>query len=546
MDAMFAGANVLPSSVLNEFISSFDTRNTTNFSNMFSNCRSLTSFDNPFNLASAQDISNMFSNSGMVSFIAKNLNLLDNTYREVNANNMFRSCSAMVNFDSTDADFTNIVNSQYMFAECTNLEAITLPKISKYSPLSGTVTTLRGYMFSGCSKLVTVDLSNFYALNLNEFIRMNYMFQNCHSLKIVIFSTQFINRIVDVTALFMNCTSLEEFSGYFSANANVSMNNMFSGCTSLKKAEITSRYVESRNNMFLNCTNLEEVSFSTSFASVSAVNTASMFSGCQSLTKVSMGGNSMTNVTDMSNMFLNCLSLVDVDMSSWTVTPRTLTNMFSGCVQLEELDFMNWNTNNVTAANNMFADCVRLKKLHLGPNFRFWNTGVALPSIDTTSSVFSGGWIGENAELRFDSSVDFVTSYSGQSDTYIWEEAEPWIEVILPVSMMFYGEPLDGFLQSINSPEYSFTNLSSVPITLSIDSIQNGRDLDRLFLLHLHGEPYLYDIDLIIGGNIITVTAFDALTLNSGESEILTFSGDARAQSSESNPYFEIIFKLSI
>ncbi|MBO0452975.1 hypothetical protein [Candidatus Enterococcus murrayae] len=136
--------------------------------------------------------------------------------------------------------------------------------------------------------------------------------------------------------------------------------------------------------------------------------------------------------------------------------------------------------------------------------------------------------------------------YEVEVDFSVVASDEDWIEVTIPLEMMFYGTSnIESGIQSIASPEYSFTNHSTVPVKLSIDSIQNETNINRLLLLHLHGEPIIYDIDIIVAGRVINNTAFDILMLGVDETERIGFTGDAFFFREEINPYFEIVFKVT-
>lgn len=71
-------------------------------------------------------------------------------------------------------------------------------------------------------------------------------------------------------------------------------------------------------------------------------------------------------VTDMSQMFLNCRSLKELDLSSFTTSQvKDMSRMFDGCSDLRTLDISNFNTSQVTNMNGMFAGCETLEKLDL-------------------------------------------------------------------------------------------------------------------------------------------------------------------------------------
>lgn len=124
---------------------------------------------------------------------------------------------------------------------------------------------------------------------------------------------------------------------------------------------------------------------------------------------------------------------------------------------------------------------------------------------------------------------------------------DDWIEVTIPLKAMFYGvSGIQSGIQEIESPKYAFTNHSSVPITMNIESVQNETTINRLLLLHLHGEPIPYDVDLIVAGRVLSVASLnDVFRIGMEETEEIEFTGEAFFFTEEANPYFEIVFKVT-
>ena len=68
----------------------------------------------------------------------------------------------------------------------------------------------------------------------------------------------------------------------------------------------------------------------------------------------------VSNVTDMSCMFINCEELKSVgDISKWDVlNVKSMRSMFFNCKELESVvDISNWNVSNVIDMTAMFAKC---------------------------------------------------------------------------------------------------------------------------------------------------------------------------------------------
>ena len=79
-------------------------------------------------------------------------------------------------------------------------------------------------------------------------------------------------------------------------------------------------------------------------------------------------------ITDMSDMFSNCKSLISLpDVSEWNTSNVTnMNHMFSNCSSLISLpDISKWNTSNVNDMSLMFSNCKSLISL---PDISKWNT----------------------------------------------------------------------------------------------------------------------------------------------------------------------------
>ena len=80
------------------------------------------------------------------------------------------------------------------------------------------------------------------------------------------------------------------------------------------------------------------------------------------------------NITDMSDMFRDCVSLISLyDISKWDTSKITnMRSLFRGCISLFDLrDISKWNTRNVTDMSYMFFNCFSLSSL---PDISKWNT----------------------------------------------------------------------------------------------------------------------------------------------------------------------------
>ena len=231
-------------------------------------------------------------------------------------------------FDPSFANDTTLISTSYWFYGCNNL---TLIEGIQY--LHTENVTNMGYMFTGCSNLNSLDVSNFNTQNVKSF---SFTFYNCSML-----------------------TNLDVKS--FNTQNVVNMTQMFAGCSRL--------------------TSLELGNFNTS----NVTSMAAMFSKCSELTNLDVSSFNTQKVTSMSSMFLGCSGLTKLDVSEFnTNNVSEMIDMFAGCSGLVSLDLSSFNTERVTSMSEMFFNCSNLTTIYVGSG---WTT---TSLIDGTFAMFLG------------------------------------------------------------------------------------------------------------------------------------------------------------
>lgn len=175
-----------------------------------------------------------------------------NTSNVTNMSSMFSGCSKLTSLDLTKFNTENVQNNYSMFKDCSSLTSLTLGNFSV-----GFSTNLSA-MFQGCSALTSVDLSKFNTANV---IDMQYMFDGCKSLA-----------SLDVSM--------------FDTGNVLNMCNMFSGCSSLKELDLmnfSTSNVQTMDNMFAGNSSLVWIFADSKFSTASCTRGNGMFNGCESL-----------------------------------------------------------------------------------------------------------------------------------------------------------------------------------------------------------------------------------------------------------------------
>ena len=207
-----------------------------------------------------------------------------------------------------------------------------LTEIENISCLNTSEMTDMGYMFTGCSSLLSLDLSNFNTAKVTD---MYMMFYDCRKLQSLDLSSFNTAKVTDMRKMFYMCTQLQ----------------------SLNLSSFNTAMVNSMAFMFYTCSKLQSLDLSN-------FNTA--------------------KVTDMESMFSYCYSLQSLDLSSFnTANVESMTNMFYKCSMLLSLDLSNFNTAKVTDMRKMFYTCSKLQSIIISKDF-------TTKSVKYTTEMFSG------------------------------------------------------------------------------------------------------------------------------------------------------------
>ena len=209
-------------------------------------------------------------------------------------------------FDKSFSTYTP--TSLYRFFEgLTKLETIT-----GLEYLNTAKVTDMHYMFGDCSKLPSLDVTNFNTAKVTD---MSYMFKGCSaltSLDVTKFDTR---NVTNMEGMFSSCSKLTSLDVTNFNTVNVkNMMKMFAGCKALTSLDVTnfnSENVTNMNRMFYKCSKLTSLDVS-NFNTKKVTNMSFMFSYCSTLTTIYVNDKFVIDkVTNGSYMFDNCTNLKD-------------------------------------------------------------------------------------------------------------------------------------------------------------------------------------------------------------------------------------------
>lgn len=181
-------------------------------------------------------------------------------------------------FDKSFSTYTPTSLSEF-FCGLTKLETIT-----GLEYLNTAKVTDMSYMFSSCSRLTSLDITNFNTANVTD---MSYMFNSCTkltSLDVTNFNTA---KVKNMIRMFSNCQALTSLNvTNFNTEKIPDMSYMFSQCKQLTSLDVTN------------------------FNTVNVTNMSYMFASCRALTTIYVSDKFVTDkVTKGSYMFNSCRNL---------------------------------------------------------------------------------------------------------------------------------------------------------------------------------------------------------------------------------------------
>ena len=313
-------------------------------------------FDKSFSTYTPTSLSSFFENLTELETIT-GLEYL-NTEKVTDMSDMFSNCSALTSLDVTNFNTEKVTNMSFMFYKCSKLTSLDVTKFN-----TANVTDMNGMFFS-CVALTSLDVSKFNTVNVTNMPQMFYKCSKLTSLDVTKFNTA---NVTDMRSMFYGCKTLTSLDVSKFNTVNVTnMSSMFYNCLALTSLDVTNFNTEKVTNMsymFSSCSKLTSLDVS-KFNTMNVTNMSSMFSSCNTLTSLDVRNFNTEKVTNMSYMFYSCSSLTSLDVTHFnTANVTNMIYMFYSCSSLTSLDVTHFNTEKVTDMRFMFSSCSSLTSL---------------------------------------------------------------------------------------------------------------------------------------------------------------------------------------
>lgn len=373
---IFAGCDKLTSDELNRNLSTWKLSGDLDISDAFRNCPSLERIDmNAFRNCNITKLSTLFSSDTKLKNITNIGNM--NVSKSDGISYVFSNCSALTQLDLSNWDTSNI---QYMigtFSGCTNLTEINCSgwNTSKVYNMQAA--------FYNCKSLQTLPVRDW---DTRSVMYMDNAFAYCESLTNLDVSKWDTSKVVELTNVFYHCSSLTTLDVSKWKTTNVlRAENLFAVCeklTSLDVSKWDTSNITTANAMFSACRALTSLDVS-KWNTIKMKNTASMFASCTKLTSLDVSKWNTSSIGDMNSMFNTCSSLTNIDVSRWNTSKVfNMSSVFARCESLTTVDVSNWDTSNAINLAYIFSNCTSLTTVDVSR----WNTSKAT----NMAGIFAG------------------------------------------------------------------------------------------------------------------------------------------------------------
>ena len=289
-----------------------------------------------------------------------------NTENVTSMSLMFSGCSALTTLNLSNFDTQSVTNMTGMFSDC---RALTTLDVSNFNTQN---VTDMSFMFFNCSAITTLDIAKFDTKNVTN---MSFMFCSDPALTTIYASDKFVTTACEEAEnMFAECVNLVGAVPYDENKVGKEMANYTTGYFT----DIASKVAESYA-VFDEATNTLTFKHDTKkTAGAFALNEGENLPGWYkfddnnhshnaNIIKKVIFDTSFANArpTSCYNWFYGCTDLTTIEGIEYLNT-ENVTNMswmFSECSALTTLDVSNFDTKNVMEMSYMFGSCTKLKTL---------------------------------------------------------------------------------------------------------------------------------------------------------------------------------------
>ena len=300
-----------------------------------------------------------------------------NTENVKDMSDMFSGCSGLISLDVTHFNTENVTSMSGMFSGCSGLISLDVTHFNTEN-----VTSMSG-MFDDCSGLISLDVTNFNTANVTS---MSGMFYGCNKLKEIYVSDKFVtDDVISSEYMFMACSSLSGDIDWTSDKPSDKTYAKTDGGYFRDKAYDNRPWVKFADGTLTFRCGYKKTLGENEYELNSGENWPKWFTYASKISKVvfeaSFANARPTNCYAWFENFKNLTQIEGIENLN-TENVTSMRNMFDGCSSLTSLDVTNFNTAKVTDMRYMFCGCSKLTSLDV-TNFNSEN-------VTNMSFMFSG------------------------------------------------------------------------------------------------------------------------------------------------------------
>ena len=281
-----------------------------------------------------------------------------NTENVKDMSDMFSGCSGLISLDVTHFNTENVTRMSGMFSGCSGLISLDVTHFNTEN-----VTSMSG-MFDDCSGLISLDVTNFNTANVTS---MSGMFYGCNKLKEIYVSDKFVtDDVISSEYMFMACSSLSGDIDWISVKVSDKTYAKTAGGYFRDKAYDNRPWVKYADGTLTFRCGYKKTLGENEYELNSGTHLPAWYGKSGNITKAvfdaSFANARPTSCFEWFLYFGNLKQIEGIENLN-TTNVTDMTSMFYGCSQLTSLDVTHFNTENVTNMVQMFTDCRCLTSL---------------------------------------------------------------------------------------------------------------------------------------------------------------------------------------
>ena len=301
---------------------------------------------------------------------------------------MFTGCSSLTSLNLSNFNTSNVIDMNWMFYSCSSLTSLNLSNFNTFN-----VTDMSN-MFCSCSSLTTLDLSSFNTSNVTD---MSWMFCNCSSLTALNLSSFNTSNVTDMNLMFQLCYSLTSLNlNNFNTFNVTDMSDMFWGCSKISTLILGQHFtfdkVTSTDDMFKSVPTLKERTTNETLA----VNcNPGEYIKKVTKTDITSAPTTISGIaeSDLTSLFENNTTITEINLANLDLTyTKNFSKMFKGCSKLKRLVFNDTIKLSGNTTTDMFTGMTAL--------YRIKPDG-SREQLTTSVTDLAGVWSAVNAKPKF-------------------------------------------------------------------------------------------------------------------------------------------------